>query len=286
MTDFPRVSPGHVIGWCLPLLLAACAPAPAPVYDDELGLQAVPVAEGALAGTFALKVVAASLVRIPVPGIEDQLGGGVNYRLVRRQWDPERSVYQQTSQLCGGYNFEVAGVNTAVPPETYRLVPDSIAEQVFVEHEQGSYRAADHVQLWGITLPDPLNSPLPADAEEAQLEPHSERIYDMDEDEQPGITLKVSGLVSGEVWAVQRKIVALEGLVVEPDRILGLSFNSYESVVLGDDIPLYDASMGSTERWPDPKESWFEEVRIPDDSDCDDVMGAEARGVLSRIRPY
>lgn len=266
--------------------ILSCGPSAAPVYDDELGLQAVPVEVGSLAGTFAVKVVAASLVRIPIPGIDDQLGGGVNYRLVQREWDEAQGHYLQTSQLCGGYNFEVAGVNTAVPAETYRLVPESVAEKVFVDHELGTYRSTDHVQLWGINLPDPLTSPLPADALEAEESPHKDRIYDMDEDEQPGITLKVSGLVSGEVWAVQRKKVDLEGLVVEPGRMLGLSLNFYESVVLGDDIPLYDANMGSTERWPDPKESWFEEVRIEEGSDCEDVMGAEARGILSRIRPF
>lgn len=286
MTKFSNFLRQCILPTSLVGALVSCAPPAEPVYDDELGLQAVPVAEGDLAGTFALKVVAASLVRIPIPGIDDQLGGGVNYRLVQRQWDEEQGHYVQSSQLCGGYNFEVAGVNTAVPAETYRLVPDSVAEQVFVDHEQGTYRSTGHVQLWGINLPDPLNSPLPADALEAEESPHKERIYDMDEDEQPGITLKVSGLVSGEVWAVQRKKVDLEGLVVETDRILGLSLNFYESVVLGDDIPLYDANMGSTERWPDPKESWFEEVRIAEESDCDDVMGAEARGVLSRLRPF
>lgn len=286
MTQFVSFLRLRALPLCVVVVLSSCGPAAEPVYDDELGLQAVPIAEGSLSGTFALKVVAASLVRIPIPGIDDQLGGGVNYRLVQRQWDAEQGHYQQTSQLCGGYNFEVAGVNTAVPAETYRLVPDSVAEQVFVDHEQGTYRSTGHVQLWGINLPDPLNSPLPADALEAEESPHRERIYDMDEDEQPGITLKVSGLVTGEVWAVQRKKVDLEGLVVEPDRMLGLSLNFYESVVLGDDIPLYDANMGSTERWPDPKESWFEEVRIEDGSDCDDVMGAEARGILTRLRPF
>lgn len=282
----PGIARG-VAGWVLATgLLCACAPPPAPVYDATLNLQALPIEPGAFAGTFALKVVAANLIRVPVPGIGDQLGGGINTRLVTRTWHPESGTYLQESKLCSGANFEVAGVNTSVPAETYAAVPRSVEEVVTLDHERGTYAAAGHVQLWGIDLPEPLATPLPADAEEAARPPHAERIFDMDDDGQPGITLYVSGIFNGQIWAVQRKRVDLEGLVMSPDRALGFSRNRYETVVLGDDILLYDADMGATEPWPDPKESWFEEVRIEEGSTCDHVRAAEAEGKLSRLRPF
>lgn len=266
------------------LLVAACAEPPEPVYDDDLGIQAIPADEGSLEGTFALKTVSATLVHIPVLG--DQLGGGVNYRLVRRTWNPDEGVYEQRSRLCGGFNFEVAGVTTGAPESTYRAVPESTEEIVRVDHARGTYVAEGHVQLWGIELPDPLGSEFPANLEEAQQAPHAERIYDMDDDGDPGITLFVSGAVQGEVWAVQRKTVDLEGLLLGSDRMLGLAKNGYESVALGDDIAIYDPDMGSAEAWPDPKESWFEEVRVDDDADCEVVLRAEADGLIHRIRPF
>ena len=92
MTQFVSFLRLRALPLCVVFVLSSCGPAAEPVYDDELGLQAVPIAEGSLSGTFALKVVAASLVRIPIPGIDDQLGGGVNYRLVQRQWDAEQGL--------------------------------------------------------------------------------------------------------------------------------------------------------------------------------------------------
>ena len=267
-------------------LLPACEEPPEPVYDDELGVQAIPAEPGSLEGTYALKVISATLVHVPVPGIGDQLGGGVNYRLVRRTWNPDEGFYEQRSQLCGGFNFEVAGVTTGSPESTYRAVPESTQEIVRVDHERGTYTAEGHVQLWGIDLPDPLTSELPATIEEAAEPPHSDRIYDMDDDGDPGITLYVSGLVTGEVWAIQRKTVDTTGLLQGSDQVLGVATNGYESLTLGDDIALYDPNTGSSEPWPDPKESWFEEVRIDEGSDCDDVMRAEEDGLIHRIRPF
>jgi hypothetical protein len=266
------------------VLWAALSACEAPVYDEEIGMEAIPAEEGAHAGTFAAKSVSTTVVHIPVLG--DREGGGINYRLVTREWDGEAGVYRQQSQLCGGYNFEVAGVTVTLPESSYRAVPASEEEVVTIEHNGGTYAMDDHVQLWAIDLPDPLNDPLPEDAEEAEEAPHKDRIYDMDEDDNVGVTSHISGAVEGEVYGIQRKWIVMEGIILGPDRALGFAENSYESIDLGNNNPLLDTRGGSSEPHPDRKESWFEEVRIDDGSDCDDVMSAEDDGVLSRLRPY
>ena len=267
------------------LLIWGCPEPPEPVFDETIGVQAVATEPGVLAGTFALKTISTTLVHVPMIG--DVEGGGSNYRLVKRTYDSETDTYHQTSQLCGGANFEVAGVLTTIPESTYRAVPESEDEVIKVDHELGTYEADGHLQLWGIKdLPDPHTTPLPEDGEAATLSPHAERIYDMDEDGHPGMTMVVSGLVSGEVYAIQRKTVTLEGVVLSPDRILGLADNAYQSIVLDKTNPLLDPSGGSSERHPDLKESWFEEVRVEDGVACDFIMSAEEQGLLSRIRPF
>lgn len=278
-----------VIALAAGLCIGACEgePAPEPVFDEDLGLEAIPAEVGSLAGTFAIKALSATIVRIPVPGIDDALGGGVNYRINRRTWDADAGVYRQQSELCGGFNFEVHGVVTRASQSAYRAVPPSTEEVIEVDHARGTYTATGHVQLWGFSLDDQLNGPFPETREEALAPPHIDNIYDMDDDDEIGITLFVSGLVEGEVYAIQRKTVDLEGILQGPDRMLGLATTGYESVTLGNNNAVLDqSSAGSAEPYPDPKESWFEEVRVSDDITCEEVLEMEANGDLSRIRPF
>lgn len=273
--------------WVGALGILGCTPEPAePYFDDSLNIEAIPVEPGALAGTFALKTVNATLVHIPV--LDDQQGGGVNYRLVTRTANDD-GTYAQSSVLCGGYNIEVAGVVTDVPQSSYRRVPRSEAEIVTVG-DDGQYAADGHIQLWALDFEagaDPFTTPLPATAEEAAASPHKERIYDFEEDGNPGMTMIVTGLVNGEVYAIQRKFVDLTGVVLGPDRVLGLAENSWENLMIANNNELLDRSgEGSAERYPDPKESWFEEVRLPEGSDCEDVLAAVDDQALSPARPF
>src|SRR3954469_22334380 len=95
------------------LCATACAPPVTPKFDEDLGVAAQPVEPGALAGTFGLKTVSSTLAHASILG--DFQGGGANFRLVTRTYDDATSTYQQRSSLCGGFNFEVAGVTTSIP---------------------------------------------------------------------------------------------------------------------------------------------------------------------------
>lgn len=267
-------------------LLAAGCPAEPPYYDDDLGVQAIPAPAGSHAGTFALKTRNQTLVHVPVLG--DYEGGGDNFRLVTRTWDEAAALYRQESTLCGGYNFEVAGVVTEAPQSTYRAVPASTAEEVVIEHEVGTYVATGHLQLWALRdLPDPYATALPTTKEEAAVPPWDERIYDMDGDGNPAMTLFVSGAVEGEVYAFQRKTVDLDGIILGPDHAIGLAANTNEALTVAANNPLVDRqSEGSSEPHPDAKRSFFEEVRIADGATCDDVMDAAEDGTLPELPPF
>ena len=267
------------------LVVAGQGCGPPPVFNSDIGVEAEPIEAGEGAGTFALKTINATLVQVPVLG--DFQGGGINYRLVKRTFNEDSNTYTQESRLCGGFNFEVAGVTTSLPESTYRAVAPSVTETVTIS-DDGSYVGAGHIQLWGLRdLPDPYTTDLPSDKDDAQNEPHKSRIFDMDDDDNDGVTTFISGAVEGQVFIVQRKTVEIEGVVLGPDRALGLATNTNEVVQLGNTNVLLDRqSEGSAEAHPDPKLSWFEEVRVADDADCDLVMAAEDDGILSRVRPF
>jgi len=220
-------------------------------------------------------------------GLGDKEGGGNNYRLVTRTYDADADVYHQSSLLCGGVNFEVAGVTTSCPESTYRAVAESTNETVTID-DAGHYTSTGHLQLWGLhDLPDPYKTELPTTKDEAAAAPWDERIFDMDGDDNPGITLFVSGLIEGQVYAFQRKTVDLDGVTNSADHFEGLAHNTNEALTIGADNPLVDRqSEGSSEPNPDPKRSYFEEARIDPASTCDDVMKAEENGILSDISPF
>ncbi|MED5464338.1 MAG: hypothetical protein VX699_06780 [Myxococcota bacterium] len=258
---------------------------PEPVYDRDIGVQAVSVKPGALSGTFGIYSVASTLVSVPLLG--DQDGGGVNYLLVRRTYNKDGDYYEQRSQLCGGYNFEVSGVRNGPPSEVYQLVPESEDERLEVNHERGTYSATGLLQLWGLRgLEDPHLTTLPKNATQATKSPFKEMIYDMDEDGKQGVTALVRGLVSGKVYFIQRRKISFQGVTLGEDRSVGLAEASYEMVFLGDTIRLWDPGTGGVQSHPDPKMSWFEEVRLPDDADCEALLSAVETGKLQGKRPF
>ncbi len=260
--------------------------------DPAVRDQGVGIPEGDLAGTFALRTVSATLVDTVING--QHRGGGVNFRLVTRTFDEETRDYTQRSVLCDGFNFEVAGVITETLPGAYRKVPASENETVRADMEGGIYLSFGHVQLWGIQgLEDPATSPLPTTIEEADAPPHKDHIYDMDEDGERGITLHIEGQLGagefvGDVYAIQRKTVGLQGVTVSKDHAFGFVTTGYESLPLGADPDILSSIyQGSADPHPDANESWFEEVRIADDADCDDVMAfADDGGFVEDAAPW
>ncbi len=266
------------------LLLSTLLSCKAPIYDEEIDVTAIPAKEGAHAGTFALKTINALLVSVPILGDLD--GGGDNFRLVVRTWDPGTKTYLQRSKLCGGKNFPVFGVVSLAPESTYRRVPESTNEVVTIDHETGEYHATGHVQLWALRdLADPIHDPLPKTREEARGE-FAQHIYDMDEDGFEGFTFSIKG--QGNVFVFQRKTVSLRGVILGPDRAIGVSTNTNETLTLSykGSALLDRQTEGSSRPHPDPKRSWFDEIRIPEGSDCDTVMALNADGTLAQDAPF
>lgn len=279
----PRwVSP--LLGGLLALPLA-CAP-PTPYYDDTTGLEGVATEPGALAGVFGLKVFAATLVQVPL--LPDELGGGYQWLLLERSYDGEAGVYRQRSRICDGRNLEVHGTAADVPRSTYRAVPPSEQETVTLDHPSGAQTAEGLVQLWGVRdLDNPAGDPFPTSATEAESGSFANKIYDMDGDDAPGYTTFVSGLTNGEAYGILRRRTSYRGVVLSADRVLGLATTEYDSLILGANDDFVKSLMDAqAPPYPDPKESWFEELRLPAGSGCDDVVELEESGTFSRLRPF
>ncbi len=244
----------------------------APVYDDRLGVAGVPVDEGALAGRFGLASTAADLAHVAILG--DQVSGGMTFVLVDRAWDG--TAYAQTNTVCRVVNFEVAGLQSTISDETASTVPP-FAVAVDVDHAAGAVTTDRFAETWavqGLGADDALPSA-----------PDDPRFYDMDGDGKPGATMATSGLVTGELYFAQRKTLTFEGVVRGPNEAFGLLTHKKEATVIAatDDLLL---TQGEREPHPDPKESWWHEVRLADDATCDDLTAAIDDGGFSLLRPF
>lgn len=249
-----------------------------PVFDEENGVLPISVEEGALAGTWGQAVHAGGTVNIPLQGPTDAEHD--DYNLVVRVWDEASATYAQTVTHCASSYGAVFDMTTVFSGETIASLAPSEAALVEVNHEAGRMRVTGELQLWGLRdLPQPTSTPLPANITEAGEAPHTGRIFDMDDDGEPGITTQVVGAVQGEVYAIQRKVTGLDGATLSVDRVVGRSESRIEILTLGSSVPILvvpDLQVDETER----DRSWFEEVRLDEGADCADVIELmEAGGI-------
>ncbi|HNR24197.1 MAG TPA: hypothetical protein PKG50_02020 [Candidatus Bipolaricaulis anaerobius] len=117
-------------------------------------------------------------------------------------------------------------------------------------------------EVHGARLADPVSDPLPTTADDP-------RMFDQDGDGQPGITVRVRvlGLISGEVYVVQRLSKLLDGQVLAPDLIRGLLTWTNEQVTLGASNPFLNAG-GEAQVDPVRERSYFVAIRVPAGTTC------------------
>ncbi len=126
--------------------------------------------------------------------------------------------------------------------------------------DNGDFIAGPYATVLGADLDDPINDPLP----QAAGEPGE---VDGDNDGHPGVTVRVDGTVSGEVYVTQRNIVTMRGRQRDETRIEGLLHSEATQVVL-------DASSGllrsrvESRRNPEDAASYFVLRRLDADADC------------------
>jgi hypothetical protein len=243
-----------------------------PYYDSDIGVEGVATDEGALAGTFA---VVTALTDQAQTAVGEQLGGGQTTYLSIREYVGD-GKYTETLEVCRVVNFEVAGLSSELSDDTRDAIP-VVTAKLTVDHPSGKITRATFRETWAV---EDLGAgdDLPDDAGD-------DRIFDMEDDGHPGATLHTHGLVEGELYFVQRKIVSGEGVVTGPDETLGLTTHKKESFVIDATSDLLKNPPDRAQH-PDPKESWFHDVRVDDGADCGDVRAALDDGAVSDLRPF
>lgn len=218
----------------------------------------------ALGGTWAQEFVTASTSRVPVVGEVDSL----SRTLLLVQIGQEGSALRISSRVCAVEMDTGSVVRTEIPRAFVRALPTRTNRARLLARD-GTWSIRDWTtfEVIGADLPDPQNTPLPRRAGDPY-------IIDQDGDGQPGMTVNIRGMVSGEIYVVQRGWSELDATTVRPDRIEGAVRWSMEQRVLGASRWMLDSEPPT---WPStqPGASYFRTVRLADGAGCQDVV---ARG--------
>ena len=255
-----------------------------PIYDADIDLTAVPIETGSLEGRFALKVRTNAMADLSFLGNLESISD--SFWIMTRTFDAETETYEQEMDFCTSINSEIAGMSTTVLDGTYDRVENTFATLI-IDHETGAYETKDILLLFALKdFEDPLTAELPKNEEELETFLTKDHVWDMDDDGNVGVTLIAEGALSANLFSFSRHIRQLKGITLGPDRLVGLMTNDRYSYVIESDNPLMAAGLKPMPPHPDPKENWFEEIRIDDDVTCDDIPTLIEDGSFSKVRPF
>ena len=249
-----------------------------------MDLTAIPIEVGSLDGRFALKVRTNAIADLSFLGDLESISD--SYWIMSRTYDPESDTYTQEMDFCTSVNSEIAGMTTNVLDGTYDRVENTFSELV-IDHSTGAYETKDILLLYALkNLDDPYTAELPNTEEELETFLGKDHVWDMDEDGNIGITLIAEGALSANLFSFSRHIRQLKGITLGPDHLVGLVENDRYSYVIESDNPLMLPGLKPMPQHPDPKENWFEEVRVDDDVTCETILADVEEGLFSQVRPF
>ena len=169
-----------------------------------------------------------------------------------RNFDPDDfSFYELFKVVVPDRNVD------ALRPLSNRIevVPPLTAGASFVTGEQ--------LDLRGAKLTNPATDPLPTRADLTHA-------WDQDHDGFPGLTSKITGAISGEIYQAQRWRATLHGVVVDRDHLHGLATGPTDQAILGGTNADVVNDSFSTEHFQADR-SYFRAVRLRTDASCRDV---------------
>jgi len=221
----------------------------------------VVLAEGALTGTWARAEWLEARAVFPA------LGETLTHTLTiqRVLLTHEGAVAEMQGEVCAVLMDNASGLVEIVPSPAF---VDAIVFQpraAALEQDADGTIAWREPRVWdvrGADLEEPASDPLPTSPEDVT-------VIDLDQDGHPGVTVRVSGILDGEIYVTQRQWTELEGRIDSPDRVAGALAWGDEQTVLGAD----NAILQGFEAASEPVDGRFVLVRV-EGLGCDAIVAA------------
>lgn len=222
------------------------------------------IAEADYSGTYAFILQTRSVTKLPI--LKDFVATSRSVAFVELKHEGSRII--GTGPVC---SVELIGSSSLAKMELPRafqrsLPPVRVDATLRRRGERTVFEQGEQTVVLGAKLRDPIREDLPEKAEDA-------RVVDQDGDGQPGVTVRVRGLVSGEVFIVQRSTSSLRG-TRQGNGFSGQVRFKNEQNVLGASSPFLKGNRPST---PSASGSWFRLDRLGQGTGCKEAL-ARAQG--------
>lgn len=216
----------------------------------------VPTASG-LAGTYGLMLVMSGVSSVPTVGDTVRTSRTVAFGTLAAAgdgWDLE-------ARVCAvDIDSGTTAVRLFLPDRTLARLDPMRVHLAAAGGDGTRLAGGPSADLRGLRLERPVDDPMPVDAADS-------RIWDQDEDGQPGITVGVTGIVDGQVWVAQRQRITWKDAVPVPGGLEGRVEWVDEQLALGADNEVLLAGRTPLVQDPDRARSRFRLVRV-DGADC------------------
>lgn len=211
------------------------APKPPNLDPGEKGKDVTDELAKRVEGTFAMRTRVATTQDVPVLGRSSSTSISYSVAVIAR----DGKGLSLTEQGC---HVDIDGSRSVTT-----TVPDAIAESIVPTPrelrvwEEGStlkWARPLAIIVVGAKLTDPANEALPKDASDS-------RVWDQDKDGKPGVTVKVSGFASGDIYVVQKQMSVLAGELEPSGDLKGLVADTSEQSVIGASNPVLNQNIAN-----------------------------------------
>lgn len=190
--------------------------------------------------------------------------------LVLHEVRREQAQVRVLSRYCAVRQDPLGNVRTHMGPGFVDAVPEWEAPARVEGPVGGPWRVdvEERTVVLGADLADALREALPVEADDP-------RVRDPDLDGHPGVTVGVSGFVSGEVYLVQRLIRGLQGTLEPGGEMRGVVTGRSDQEVVGASNPIIRAFTPRFQQDPDPETSLLEWVPVEANTTCAQLIASE-----------
>lgn len=207
--------------WILPQALVLAALAINPVAADERRDEATNVVD--ISGAWTMQYITTTVSKLPVIGSFTM----TTTVILAVDIAQDGRDLELTTQICAmDMENDLSIADTSIPDAFVNGMPQVVRSGEVVPDDDG-HKFVVH-RLWdslGVDLDDPKTDELPDDESPPA-------VFDQDGDGEPGVSIAVDGIISGEIYLVRRGWDEWSGRIRDPNRIEGrVQWNTEQNVI-------------------------------------------------------